>query len=490
MGGATRNASQPHPEGAMKRVLLLCFFALPACAQSPIQTQAAIFNPQPWLDDFRQLLNEMSAHYANLEWDVENRKMDLPRLRLDTEANLRAAASEADARRVFEKFLSSFGDGHLELRWPKNNASPADAAAAPQSLCTRMGYNSPLHPGLDFAQVPGFSTLDTPESSLFPGGLLRLQNHAVLGILRIALFSEHAYPQICRQAARDLHIADNAQCDDKCGDQLETATANLLTAALVKRADALRSAGATKLLIDITHNGGGSDWVEAVPRALSAVPLQDSKMAFIKHPHWTTQLQDRLHDVQTDIKNHANSPIPLNAAVATLEKAIEASRQSCDRSAVWTTGKLTCSLLVKDLLFTSGIVPYAKPGSLASLASKTDLFQPSQYSYSENPKALPLVVVVDRNTWSAAEYFAAMLQDNHAATVIGEVTGGAGCGYTNGGIPAQLKNSAAPIKMPDCVRFRAGGMNEVNGVKPDVLLPWSGHDSDFQRVTMLLSKLQ
>jgi C-terminal processing protease CtpA/Prc len=44
-------------------------------------------------------------------------------------------------------------------------------------------------------------------------------------------------------------------------------------------------------------------------------------------------------------------------------------------------------------------------------------FIQSRYAYTENPKALPLYVVVDRETWSAAEYFAALLQDNHAATV-------------------------------------------------------------------------
>jgi len=54
----------------------------------------------------------------------------------------------------------------------------------------------------------------------------------------------------------------------------------------------------------------------------------------------------------------------------------------------------------------------------------------SRYAYTQNPKALPLYVVLDRETWSAAEYFAALLQD-HAATVVGEVIGGAGCGYTN-----------------------------------------------------------
>jgi hypothetical protein len=258
----------------------------------------------------------------------------------------------------------------------------------------------------------------------------------------------------------------------------------------VRRAETLAAAGGTTLLIDITHNGGGSDWVEAAARALSAVPLRDSRMAFVKHDHWTKQLQDRLRDVQTDIRNRADSPVSLHTAAHTLEKAINESKAPCNTSAVWNTGKLDCSLLVKDLLYTSGIVPYAKPGSLASLQSRTALFQPSHYAYTENPNRSPLYVAVDRDTWSAAEYFAALLQDNHAATIFGEVTGGAGCGYTDRRIPAKLKNSAAQLKMPDCVRYRADGSDEVNGVTPDVPLPWAKHDSDFQRVEKLLAALE
>ena len=411
----------------------------------------------------------MSVHYANLDWAVADRRMDLPRLRLDTEAKLRDAADESGARRILDKFLASFGDGHLEIQWPKSGAQPKPATTASQSLCGRMGYESRLHPGLDFSVLPEFSTQNTPEERLFPGGLLRLQNGTAMGIVRIGLFSEHSYPEICEQAAHDLHLPENDACDGKCADQLELATANLLTAALVRRAEALSAAGATALLIDITRNGGGSDWAEVPPRVLSSVPLHESARAFIRHEHWTKQLQDRLLQVQSDIKNHAGSKASLEGEASALEKATDESKQPCNRTSVWDTGKLSCSLLVTEPART---------------------VHPSRYTYPSNPKPLPLYVVVDRDTWSAAEYFAAVLQDNHAATIVGETTGGAGCGYTNGGIPAKLKNSGAPLKMPDCVRFRADGSNEVNGITPDLLLPWSGHDSDFQRVKKLLAALE
>jgi hypothetical protein len=476
----------------MMRLVLLTLFVVGCGARDTNPPHPAPFNPNLLLEDFHQILAEMSSHYANLEYAVNDRKMDLPRLRLETESKLREASDEASARKAIEKFLNSFGDGHLELRWPKPGAPANDTANAPvsQDICARMGYDSPLRPGIDFTGLSEFLQLDTSEASLFPGGLLRLPNHATLGVIRIGLFSEHAYPQICQQAARNLHLIENSPCDDKCADQLEIATADLLTAALVKRADSLHSAGATKLLVDITNNGGGSDWVDAAVRALSATPLHSARMGFIKHEHWTTQLQDRLREVQTDIKNDAHSPFDLNSAAATLEKAIAASRETCDRSAVWDTGKFSCSLVVKNLLFASGIIDYARPGTLDALASKSVLFQPSLYSSVENPKALPLAVVIDRNTWSAAEYFAALLQDNHAAAIIGEVTGGAGCGYTNGGIPVTLKNSGAKFKMPDCIRFRADGSNENQGITPDVLLPWSGHDSDFEKMQKLVIQLE
>jgi hypothetical protein len=317
------------------RGLLFFFLAVSICgAQAPNPPQSPNFDPKPWLEDFHQILDEMSSHYANLEWALDGRKMDLPRLRSETEGKLRESSDDGAARRVLDKFLAGFGDGHLELRWPKTNSSSTSAKAAPQNLCARLGYNSPLHPGLDFSSLSDFAALDSPEANLFPGGLLHLQNHTVIGVIRLALFSEHAYPQVCEQAARELHLAEDAQCDEKCDDQLEVATANLLTAALVKRAEALRAAGATRLLIDITNNGGGSEWVEAVPRALVSTPLRDSKMAFIKHPHWITQLQDQLRHVQTDIKNGASSPISLSETAATLEQAIEVSRQPCDRTSV------------------------------------------------------------------------------------------------------------------------------------------------------------
>ena len=64
-----------------------------------------------------------------------------------------------------------------------------------------------------------------------------------------------------------------------------------------------------------------------------------------------------------------------------------------------------------------------------------------------------------------------------AAKVVGERTYGAGCGYTNGGLPVRLAHSGLEAVMPDCARMRADGTNEVTGVDPDVAVGWEESDN-------------
>jgi hypothetical protein len=229
--------------------------------------------------------------------------------------------------------------------------------------------------------------------------------------------------------------------------------------------------------------------VDPVVRSMSGTKLRESSWGFIKHEHWTKELKERLADVETDLKNGKQPQDLLQQAAATLRSAIARSEETCDRSRVWTDGQLSCSLVVGGLLYSTGVLPYAPPGSFAELESKSELFHPLDYRYTESSARLPLYVVVDAHTWSSAEYFAYLLQDNNAAVILGEVTGGAGCGFTNGGIPTTLKNSHAVVKMPDCVHFRKDGSNANAGVTPDVLVPWSGHDNSYLRAEKLLHSL-
>src|SRR5206468_3184660 len=64
---------------------------------------------------------------------------------------------------------------------------------------------------------------------------------------------------------REMHLEATAPCDASCADSIDLATANRLTAEIDRRARELRARGAKAILVDVTRNGGGSNWVEAPP---------------------------------------------------------------------------------------------------------------------------------------------------------------------------------------------------------------------------------
>src|SRR5579862_2429272 len=132
-----------------------------AFSQNPSRTDA-------WLEDFAQLKHEMAAHYANLDWAVAERRIDLKELGALTETRLREAQSEARARRVIERFLQAFGDVHLSVRWPSTEGSLANVKnakpSADSSLGARLGFHEQkTAPGIAFSRVQGFEQHVTPD---------------------------------------------------------------------------------------------------------------------------------------------------------------------------------------------------------------------------------------------------------------------------------------------------------------------------------------
>ena len=440
-----------------------------------------------WLADLRQILEAMSGHYANLDSAIDDRHMDLPALRKRTEVRLRGAKTEAQAREAIDAFLAEFGDGHVRMVWPQPSA-PAEVSKQP-SLCERLGYETRPVRGVDFTSLAQFRAMEHPS---FPGGILTLDAKRRAGIIRVRLFSENAHGvEVCTEAMKALEIAPDAECDGMCGYRIQLAAGDQLTDALARRAEELREAGATTLVLDLTGNGGGSDWVEPAIRTLSPAPLQSPRLGFVKHPHWTTQIRDRLTEIEYDRKQN---DLPMLAdAERNLRLALEKSGQPCDRMGVWSDPpqRPKCSLLVSDLLFASGSLPNAKAGTIPeSWHSRAVLFKPTHYTYRESVNGLPLIVLVDSGTASASELAVSMLQDANAAVLLGTPTRGAGCGHTNGGIDTTLKSSGGILKLPDCVRFRKHGANEVVGITPDVLIPWRFFDSPAQRALKTMAALR
>lgn len=472
--------------------LFACFHLSPN-----VWTYGQAINTNAWLEDFAQLKREMSGHYANLEWAIEHRGLDLKQLSERTEARLRQARNDPEAQAVIESFLNEFGDGHLYIEWVRDggDTQAERAASLPAKrppLCERLGYQSrDLNQRLAFSRLNNYREVKTEDSRYFPVGVLGLPGGMNVGVIRIHLFSEYVFPDLCEKAASAAGLTSESPCDDECEDRIERTAANLLTAALARQITTLKRSLIRVLMVDITGNGGGTNWVEPAARTLTAKPLRSPRQAFIRHEHWTRQLRARLAAVESDARQasppHRNV---LLQAAETLRQAIGETQHPCGRESVWENRKPGCSLVATTPpLYPQSVLPYAKPGSLPDTPSSRYIFYPSRYAYDEGLYPGQLLVLVDRGTASSAEYFTAMLRDNRATTVVGEPTSGAGCGYTNRGIPTILKNSGAKVKIPDCVRMRGDGSNEVAGITPDVLIPWRRNDSPYQRVKRVFDVL-
>ena len=254
-----------------------------------------------------------------------------------------------------------------------------------------------------------------------------------------------------------------------------------MTAAFERRLRELKQAGAQVLLVDISGNSGGSEWAEAAARALSARKLQSSRLGFVHGEHWVTQWRD-MAAALTDARKTA-APADRTALSAWIAEAhaaaAEAGRDCADGS---------CPRLGRAG-YATGLVGSAGSAEFDGKPWAMHVFTPAQYGYHEGVWDRPLIVLVDQETWSAAEEFAAMLQDNAAAVIMGARTGGAGCGHTNGGTPTTLSNSKGVLEVPDCARFRRDGSNEVNGIVPDVVVGLRFDDGAAFKARLIEAKL-
>ena len=204
--------------------------------------------------------------------------------------------------------------------------------------------------------------------------------------------------------------------------------------------------------------------------------------------HWARHFAE---DVSSLRKFAEDATGPDRAMLLRLADEAEAKRaeamKPCDAEPLWKGRHPPCRWLGQGF-YGSGLLATADPAQLRGKPWAKDVFSPMQYPYEEGVWRGPLIVLVDRNVGSAATEFTAVLQDNHAAIVLGEPTGG-GCGHTDGGTPTILAHSKAKVGVPDCARLRADGSNEVMGVRPDVPVVFGLRDGAHQRAARILEAL-
>jgi hypothetical protein len=211
-------------------------------------------------------------------------------------------------------------------------------------------------------------------------------------------------------------------------------------------------------------------------------------MEFVRGEHWAKSFADDEASLR-HFAEHENGPE--RTLLLKLADEVEARRQvaltPCDTASLWRGAHPDCRWLGKGF-YGSGFLPSADPSQLRGKPWATLLFTPMEFPYEEGVWRAPVIVLIDRNVGSAASEFAAVLQDNHVAILMGEPAGG-GCGHTNGGTPTTLRNTKATLLVPDCARFRADGSNEVMGILPDVPVAFTAVDGAHLRGQRFIAKL-
>lgn len=432
----------------MKRILLFLAGATAFVGGGWVVNDRVTFDRGRWLADYEQLRSATEQSYANLRWSRTSKQVDLVALNANTLRELQRATSNSAARRALAHFVNGFKDGHfrietappqplgvvLNLFERESETRPLDFAAAPREACGALGFGRKQHE----LSVTGATPLDR---STFASGLLATPRGRKFGIIRIPLFQQREYGAACETAWHTFRKGRSGSCDETCQEQFEVYAKQEIAQALADDANALVKRGAEAVIIDLTGNGGGTEWAEYAAAALSAQPLRPNGTAFVRGRHWLKHFDE---DLRTAAGTGRGDLLAMRDSAARV----------CDLSALWT-----------DL--------QAQPPCWNDVRLLPAVHMPEQHSYPR-PYRGRLLIMTDQHTASASEQFAAILVDNGIAKTIGDRTMGVGCGYTNGGNPTTLKNSGLVIWMPDCVRLRADGGNEFEGVRPDYPVPWGG----------------
>jgi hypothetical protein len=441
----------------MKKKLIFALLAAPVLFGAFKVTDRVTFDQTQWVADFEQLKDEIENNYANLKWAGPAKHVDLAALNETTLAALQNAKSNSQARAALAEFIEGFKDNHFHIEsgpprpvaavmnlWPESGQPRLNYRMKAGEVCEAFGFNQKKL----FIQIdhPGLTESKTTE---FAAGVLTLEDGRKFGFIRIPKFQQNDYGASCERAWQTFSTGRSGTCDQACQDEFYQVAKTEVAAQLAREANEIAKEATDGLIIDLTGNGGGTEWADDAAAALTPINLARPAGAFVRGEHWARQFQ-------SDIESFKKEKRDADLAIA--RSLQDSARATCDLSKIWTDGQraATCWNVAT-------LTPYSENHF-------AELKQP-------NPYAGKLYILVDQATASASEQFTAILQDNKAATVIGSATMGVGCGYTNGGIDIKLRNSGLAIRMPDCARMRADGSNEYEGVRPDIVVDWGASES-------------
>ena len=469
-----------------------------ALMSAPASGTPAPYDAAAWRADFAQLQTALQARYVNLAWMGSNESgIDVPSLVHRTEAALDAAHSDAEAREALRSFVAGFHDGHLselatQAPAPDAAAEPGKATLDPEdpiSGCAAMGYSSTANVAfsLPFESLPGVHLLGDGQASVLRVGMAESDGHRI-GLMRIQAFRARAFPQACQRAWAQARKAGTPIARGDIGQ----AARQLWLQELADQLKALRAAGAQAVVVDVGNNGGGDDSGDWIPRLFGARPMVSSRLLVVDAPEGQLYLDEEIAGLTEAL---AAKPAP--KAKADLERALAAfkvrkaslGKTPCDLSWVWHEQRAWRDVGCRRVI-DAGYADGPLPGLPAHAYGDTTAEQALAWStivqdlYGAWPG--PAYVLTDGKTYSSAEMFAATMQDNRVAKTIGTRTGGDGCGFMGDVPPLVLTHSRLRFRVPNCMRLRADGTDEVAGIAPDLPVAPTEGESDRARAARVL----
>ncbi|HTU66094.1 MAG TPA: S41 family peptidase [Steroidobacteraceae bacterium] len=460
-----------------------------AIALVPLIAHAQSFSRADWIADFEQLKSLLTTNYPNLEWHAR-RGVDLPGNVSRARAALDRAVDDAEARGILERFIARLGDAHLSIEWDANSPDPADDASLPD--CVRFGFRDDADTRAVAARLEGYQDI-SPKGATISAGFVTVGDR-VLGVLRVPSFvpSLAQCEQFLRERTPAPAPAPATSALATYEDAIGTGVSRLWLAEVEERLRQLGARRPAALLVDVAGNGGGKQLAITLARMLGGEAVRAPALALVREPVRAQEIETRAQQLATLARKAPRAEREYLATLApALQSAASAARQSCDLSPLWRGVRVSCTNLVSGPFFAGGLVERELPEAWLGRPWAGEISATAEYGAHARAWSGRVILLVDDGSASATELLAAMLQDAHAALVVGAPTMGAGCGWTMGQYTSSriLDRSHARVMIPDCARLRADGSNELDGIQPDVLIGFRRTDTPAQRAARLAKVL-
>jgi hypothetical protein len=461
-----------------------------------------------WIADLERLEAHTAAAYANLGDRLASRDLSPRELDAKARAALATARTRGEAQAALIALVEAFDDHHFVASAPysaprrwlrrligkdrKRESGPLSWSLAGAEVCAQFGARDRRFGKVEWSALAGFQPLAAdPVTHPFPAGLLLRDGAPALGILRIGLFSQQGFPQLCAAEWERLQLASRPEtvCDEACQDEFWDGLEERLLDRFAAELEELAAGGADALVVDLTDNGGGSGIVGRMMRMVTSLPIPERSSGFIRHPHSVKRLTAIAADYAAEAVR-PELPARQRELYAKVQVGMEAAARDaatpCDLGGLWqltSAAQLPCANAGRA-------APWLDAAEQAELDALERLETgAATLGRPERPAAWTgaLFVLTNSATASASEDFAASLQDAGAAKIVGATTMGVGCGYTDGGVTLELPATGLTVRAPDCIRYRKDGRNEAEGVLPDLPVAWEDGDSGKERAEKVIA---